>query len=257
MVCPINLSRVEAVHQVVGLDVYKLDGGCLVENAVGNAFEYGHMRDARHFVVEAFDVLHVDRRIHVDAGTQQFFDILVALAMAACVGVRMGKLVYQHDLRMAGERGVEVELAQRNALVLDRQRRDLLKPLQQRRRGRSLVGLDIPCHHVEALTLGLVRRFEHRVCLAHPCGISEEYLETAHRGACGFLVLLYAAQEVVGVLPRRFEVHQSAFLSRRKNAHIASGKGARPSPETQCRGRKRRGLCAICIPGVSPTRHPA
>jgi hypothetical protein len=75
------------------------------------------MRDLRDHIVEALDVLDIDRGVDVDAMIEQFLDVEVALGMAAagCVGV--GELVDQRDLRMAGDEGVEVHLLERLASV--------------------------------------------------------------------------------------------------------------------------------------------
>ena len=73
----------------------------------------------RDDVVQAFDVLDVQRGVDVDAGGQQFLDIQVALGMPAAGRVGVGELVDQHELRAAREDGVEVHLLEHAALVVD------------------------------------------------------------------------------------------------------------------------------------------
>ena len=45
-------------------------------------------------------MLHIHRRIHVDSGVQQFFDILIALAVPAALRIGMGQLIHQDQLRL-------------------------------------------------------------------------------------------------------------------------------------------------------------
>ena len=77
------------------------------------------MRDLRDDVVQALDVLDIDRGVDVDAAAQQLLDVEIALGMAAAGRIGVGELVDQHDLRTAGDDGVEVHLLERLALVFE------------------------------------------------------------------------------------------------------------------------------------------
>ena len=55
-------------------------------------------------------MLDVDRGVDVDPVVEQLFDVEITLGMAAAWRVGMGKLVDQHDLRVAGDNGVEIHL---------------------------------------------------------------------------------------------------------------------------------------------------
>ena len=64
----IDLAFLEALDQVVGRQVDQLDGVGAVENRIRHGLAHAHVRDLRDHVVQAFDVLDVDRGIDVDAG---------------------------------------------------------------------------------------------------------------------------------------------------------------------------------------------
>ena len=108
----VYLSRLQALDQIVWLDIDELDRCSLVEDTVGNALGYAHVRDGGDLVIEPFEVLDVHGGEHVDTCAQQLLDVLVALPMPATRGVRVGQFVHQHDLGMARQHGVQVELAQ-------------------------------------------------------------------------------------------------------------------------------------------------
>lgn len=64
-------------------------------------------------------MLDVQRRIDVDAAIEQFFDVEIALRMAAALCIGVGEFVDQHEIRPAGEDAVEVHFLERPALVAD------------------------------------------------------------------------------------------------------------------------------------------
>ena len=128
------LSCLQALDQIVWLDIDELDRCSLVEDTVGNALGYAHVRDGGDLVIEPFEVLDVHGGEHVDACAQQLLDVLVALPMPATRGVRVGQFVHQHDLGMARQHGVQVELAQRDASMLNRRWGDLLQSVDKRHR---------------------------------------------------------------------------------------------------------------------------
>ena len=59
--------------------------------------------DLGHDIVQAFDMLDVERRVDVDAVRQDFLDVEVALGMAAAGRVGVGELV-DEDQRRAPRR---------------------------------------------------------------------------------------------------------------------------------------------------------
>ena len=175
----VDLALFQPLHQVVRGQVDHLDVVRPIEDRVRNRLAHPDACDLGHDVVEALDVLDVHRRVDVDAGVQQFFDIEVALGMAAPGGVGVGKLIDQHELGLARQHGIEIHLLKPRALVGDAAARDDLEPIEERLGFRSPVRLGHADHDVDAvLPLGL-GGFQHRVGLAHAGSGPEEDLEPA------------------------------------------------------------------------------
>jgi hypothetical protein len=87
-------------------------------------------------------VLDVERGRDVDAGVEQLLDILEAALVARARGIGVGELVEQEKLRLAGQRGVEVELGNGDAAVQDLLARQDLEAVEQRGGLPAAVGLD-------------------------------------------------------------------------------------------------------------------
>ena len=87
--------------------------------ASGTVSRDAHAGDLAHDVVEALDVLDVDRGVDVDAGVEQLLDVLVAALVAAAGHVAVRQLVDDRDARLAREQGIEIELGELPVLVGD------------------------------------------------------------------------------------------------------------------------------------------
>ena len=127
----VDLAVLEARDEVFGRQIDQLDGVGAVEDRIGNRLANAHLRDLGDDVVQAFDVLDVDGGIDVDAVVQDLLHVEVALGMTAAGRVGVGKLVDKHDLRPAGENGVDVHLLEPSPLVLHASARDDLEALEQ------------------------------------------------------------------------------------------------------------------------------
>ena len=107
--------------QVVGRQIDQLDVVGLVEYLVRQGLALPHAGRLVDEIVQALEVLDVDRRPDVDAGVEQLLDVLPALRVPRCrlaageIGV--GELVHQENGGVPGERGVEVELLPHDAAV--------------------------------------------------------------------------------------------------------------------------------------------
>ena len=127
----VDLAFLQPLDQVVGRQVDELDRVGPVEDGIGHRLAHADAGDLRDDVVQALDVLDVERRVDVDAAVEQLLDIEIALGVAAAGRVGVGEFVDQRDLRAARDDGVEVHLLERAALVLDALARHDLEPLEQ------------------------------------------------------------------------------------------------------------------------------
>lgn len=98
-----QIARREIMLQIVGREIDQLDRVGAVEHLVRYGFAHPYMRDLRDHVIEAFDVLDVDRRVDVDATGQQLLDIEIAFGMTAARRAGMSEFV---DRAICGRRAI-------------------------------------------------------------------------------------------------------------------------------------------------------
>ena len=163
---PIHVAVGEPALQRFRRDVDQFDLVGRPHDVVGDPLLLLDARDPGDDVVQAFQVLHVDRRDHRDAGVEQFLDVLPALRVLAARGVGVGELVDQHHLRLPVEHRLDVEFTEALAPVLDVARRHDLDAVQQIGGLLAAVGLHDRGHHVRTALAPAVRLTEHRVRLA-------------------------------------------------------------------------------------------
>ena len=159
------------------VDQLDLVGGA--DHGVGDGFPLRHAGDLLHHVVERLEVLDVDGGDHVDAGVEQFFDVLPALLVTRPGHVGVRELVDQRDLRVAGQHGVEVHLLERRPAVGHPLARDDLHAVEQRLGVRAAVRLGEGDHHVGAALGPAVALAQHGEGLADPGGGAEVDAEEA------------------------------------------------------------------------------
>ena len=168
----VDLAAFQARQQFVGGDIDQYHFIGQVKYRVRHGFGNPDAGDAADHIVEAFQVLDVHRREDVDAGVQQFFDVLPALRMARTGGIRMGQFIHQNQRRRPLQRAIEVEFADRLAAVLDRLERQHVQPFQH---GGGL-----------AAAMRFDHAHQHRAAFAHQLaggGQHAEGLANAGRGA--------------------------------------------------------------------------
>ena len=118
-IADIDLALAQPGDEIVGRQIDDFDVVGMIDNGIGDCLAHAGMRDPRDDIVEAFDMLDIERRIDVDAGGQQFLDIEIALRVAALGRIRMGEFVDQNELGMPRQNGVDIHLGQHPALVDD------------------------------------------------------------------------------------------------------------------------------------------
>ena len=180
--CPFGLMRhvdlalVQALDQIVRGDVDDFDVVGLVENAVGHGLAHPDAGDSCDDIVEALDVLDVQRRVDIDAGGDQFLDIEIALRMTAAGRVGVRQFIDQNELRPTLEDRVEIDLGEAMAVVFDLAPRNDFEVFEQRLGLAPAMRLDHADDQVDALApLGL-RRLQHLIGLADTrCGAEENF----------------------------------------------------------------------------------
>ena len=105
---------------------------------------------------------------------EDLLDVLIPLGVADAGDVGVGELVDEHDLRTAGEHGVEVHLLHELAVVLDLEAGDDLEAPDRLLGQLAAVGLDEADDDVLALGAAVVGLAEHREGLAAPGRGAEE-----------------------------------------------------------------------------------
>jgi hypothetical protein len=195
----VDLARLQALEQLVRGDVDQHHLVGRVEHGVGHGLPHAHVGDAADDVVQALQVLYVERGEDVDARVEQLLHVLPALRVARSLHVRVRQLIDQDQCRPARERPIEIEFRQLLAAMEHRARREDLESLQQRRGLAPPVRLDDADQHFAALGLELARRGQHAVGLADAGGRAEIDAQLAAMGG-GFLAV-DLGQQPVGIWP--------------------------------------------------------
>ena len=193
----VDLALLQSAEQLVGREIHQLDLVGPLEHGVGDRLAHDHAGDLGHDVVQALDVLDVERRVHGDPGVEQLEHVLPPLGMAGARGIGVRQLVDEDDRRPASQRGVQVELLEGGGPVGHDAGGQDLEPLEQRFRLGPPVGLDAADDNVHPVRPEHPRRLEHRVRLADAGGGAEEELEPPARLAR--LLFLGARQQGLGI----------------------------------------------------------
>src|SRR3984893_16204875 len=89
----VDLARLEACQQLVGRNVDQDNIVGLVEKRIGDGFPHADAGYAADDVVQALQMLDVERREYIDAIIQKLVDVLPTLWMPRTGRVGMGELV--------------------------------------------------------------------------------------------------------------------------------------------------------------------
>jgi hypothetical protein len=97
----VDLAGAQPLLKLLGREVDEHDLVGLVEDPVGERFAHANAGELEDRVVEAFEMLDVDRRDDVDAASEELVDVLVALLVAHAGGVGVREFVDQRELGCA------------------------------------------------------------------------------------------------------------------------------------------------------------
>ncbi len=161
----IDVAMPHALAQGIGRDIDQLHLVGLVQDPVGQRLAHAHTGDTRHQVVQALQVLDIERGDHVDACIQDLLDILVALDMPGAWNVGVGQFIDQHHFGMPRNNGLGIHLFERYPAVGDFLTRNHLQIPQLRLRLGPTVRLHVAHHHVGTPALAAVPLVQHRIGL--------------------------------------------------------------------------------------------
>ncbi len=172
----------------------------MLEYRVGDRLAHEDTGNLGHDVVQAVEVLHIERRENVDPCREKVFHVLPALDVSRSGSIRVRELVDENETRAAFERGVEIEFLDVDSSMLDFAPRQKLQANEERPRVVATMGLHDAHDYVAFLVHELdASGLEHRVRLADSRRCAEEDRQLA--ASCGSLLLAYAGEKLVGIRP--------------------------------------------------------
>ena len=124
----VDLAFLQTLDQVFGREVDDFHVVGAVDDRIRHGLAHPDAGDLGDDVVEAFEMLDVERGVDVDAGVEQLLDIEIALGVAAAGRVGVRQLVDQHELGPAREDCVEVHLLEHTALIVGLRRGTISSP---------------------------------------------------------------------------------------------------------------------------------
>ncbi len=164
----VDLALAQALQQVVGRDVDELHLVGLLEHGVRHRLLDLHPGDLRHHVVEALEVLDVERGVDVDARHR------AARPRPATAWHGASPERWYAPVRRGGSapvcgraRASRSNSARSTPRWLLLAGREALEAFEEARGFLPAMGLDPADHHVVALPVVLLTRFQHGVGLAH------------------------------------------------------------------------------------------
>ncbi len=195
----IDLAVLEALDQVLGREIDHLDIVGVIDDGIGHGLAHPDAGDLGHHVVQALDMLDVERRVDIDAGVEQFLDVEITLRLAPARRVGMLELVDHHEPRPAREDRVEIHLVEPAAFIVDVPARQHLEPGEQRLGLLPAMRLDDADGDVDALALLGLRGLQHLVGLADAGRGAEKDLEPAAPLAPRFAQQGFRRRPLIGV----------------------------------------------------------
>ncbi|VVN48175.1 hypothetical protein PS662_06084 [Pseudomonas fluorescens] len=124
-------------------------------------------------------MLDVDRGEHVDAGGEQFLDVLPAFGVTAAGGVAVRQFIHQHQFRLGFDQAVEVHFFEHHATVFRAYQRLLRQAAEQCFGLGAAMGLDHTGDDFYALAQLGMGGLQHGVGLADTGRGAKENLEPA------------------------------------------------------------------------------
>src|SRR5262249_1894321 len=100
------------------------------EDRVWNGLADADAGDLRHDIVEAIDVLNVERCVDIGSVAQQLLDVEATFGMPASRHISESKLIDQSKLGAPLQQRIQVHLAERAVLVFEMPARNELQTIK-------------------------------------------------------------------------------------------------------------------------------
>ena len=113
----VDVAVGEPAPQRLRCDVDQLDLSCFSDDFVRHGFALFDAGDLGDDVVEALQVLDVERRDHGDPGVKQCFDVLPPLGIDAARDVAVRIFVDQRDFRLTPQHRLDIEFREQGSAV--------------------------------------------------------------------------------------------------------------------------------------------
>ena len=178
-IIPVDISTGQTLQQLCRFNIHQFYLIRLIEHGIRDALAHRNAGNGGDGIIQALNMLDIDRRVHIDSGIQQLLHILIPLGVPAAFGIGMGQLVHQNELRLAFQRAVNIKLPETPSSVRRLRHRKLLQTVEQRRCLWPGMGFDIPGNHIHTALFRLMRRLQHGVGLSHTGGVAEKDLQPA------------------------------------------------------------------------------
>ncbi len=130
-VCSDDLAVREALPQEFRGDIHQLNLPCLPGDLIRHSFRRPDVGDGADDVAQGREMLDVKGGQDVDAGVQQFVNILPPVGVPAFRGVGVGVIIDDGRGRPAADDRVEVQLFEVEPSIRNPPGRDQLEPCQQ------------------------------------------------------------------------------------------------------------------------------
>jgi hypothetical protein len=202
-VAEIDFALAETLEERLGREVDELDLIGEFEDGIGDSLVNGGAGDLADGVGAGFEMLDVERGEDVEAGVEEFDDVLVTLRVARAGGVGVGELIDKDELwaGLSGERGFEIELGEFGAAVSNGLAREDGQAGEESFGVGTAVSFNEADDESGAVAQLLLGGAEHGVGFADAGAHAEEDFQTT--AARARLVAAEGCEEGVGIRPRR------------------------------------------------------
>ena len=105
-------------QEVFGRNVHQFEFVGHFEHPVRDGLPHDDPGDLSDHIIQAFNVLDVERRPDIDPGDQKVFHILPTLLMPAPLGIGVGQFIHKDQLGTADKGRIDIKTTERNGPVI-------------------------------------------------------------------------------------------------------------------------------------------